>query len=429
MAIPIGPALPRARGSRVSRYTDIPLWHHVSSRDWDDWRWQVRNAIRTLDQLEQVVQLTPEEREGVLLTGREFAMSIPPYYAALMDPDDPTCPVRMQAVPRACEADGLGVSDSLGEETHRVAPGLIHRYPDRALLLVTNMCQLYCRHCTRKRLTGKHNRMLSQAEFKPALAYLRAHPEIRDVLISGGDPLTLSDRRLEQFLSELRAIPSIEILRIGTRAPVTLPQRVTPALVRTLRRYHPLWMNTHFNHPKELTPEARQACAMIADAGIPLGNQSVLLRGVNSSPRVMLELVRGLVRERVRPYYIYQCDLEKGLEHFRTTIGTALEIAESLRGWTSGLAVPTVVVDAPGGGGKIPVAPSYVLSQGEGKVMLRNFEGQIVPYPQPEQRDPTCAYDAKWVAASGVVDRPNRPRRRLRVVGSSRQLRQSGVDA
>ena len=246
--------------------------------------------------------------------------------------------------------------------------------------------------------------------------YIRADTQIRDVLISGGDPLTLSDRRLEQYLSELRAIPSIEILRIGTRAPVSLPQRVTPALVRMLRRYHPLWINTHFNHPKELTPEARRACSLLVDAGIPLGNQSVLLRGVNSSPRIMLELVRALVRERVRPHYVYQCDLEQGLAHFRTSIDTAVDIAESLRGWTSSLAVPTVVLDAPGGGGKIPLAPGYVLSQGESSVLVRNYEGRTFQYPQPEQRDPTCGYDAKWLAEPTTSPAVRSPRRRLRVV-------------
>jgi lysine 2,3-aminomutase len=429
MSIPIGTALLPGHAAHGRHYTDIPLFRHATPQQWADWRWQVRNSIHSLQQLEQVIVPTVEEREGFQLTRHEFAMSIPPHYATLMDPDDPACPVRMQAVPRASEAVGLGMTDSLGEETHRVAPGLIHRYPDRALLLVTNMCQLYCRHCTRKRLTGKHNRMLSQAEFALAVAYLRAHPEIRDVLISGGDPLMLGDGRLEQLLSTLREIPSIEILRIGTRAPVTLPQRVTPRLVRMLRRYHPLWMNTHFNHPKDLSAEARRACRLIADAGIPLGNQSVLLRGINSSPRVMLELVRRLVRERVRPYYIYQCDLEQGLEHFRTSIDTALEIAEALRGWTSGLAVPTVVVDAPGGGGKIPVAPNYVLSQGETRVLLRNFEGKTVRYPQPEQRDPTCLYDAKWIAAAGLVESSAAPRRRLRVVRAACAQRTRGDEA
>jgi lysine 2,3-aminomutase len=417
MTAPIRPALPRVAASRGRRPTNISLWRHVTSQEWDDWRWQVRNAIHSVDELEQVVRLTPDEREGIRLTGRDFAMAIPPYYAALMDPSDPSCPVRIQAIPRTCEADGLGMHDSLGEDAQRVAPGLIHRYPDRALLLVTNMCQLYCRHCTRKRLTGERKHALSSAEFEQALTYLRAHPEVRDVLVSGGDPLTLGDGRLKQYLSELRAIPSIEILRIGTRAPVSLPQRVTPALVKMLRQYHPLWINTHFNHPKELTAEARRACAMIVDAGIPLGNQTVLLRGVNSSPRIMLELVRALVRERVRPHYVYQCDLEEGLAHFRTSIDTAIEIAEALRGWTSSLAVPTVVVDAPGGGGKIPVAPSYVLSQGEDRVLLRNFEGKIIAYPQPAERDATCAYDAKWTAQSASFTAP-RKQQRLRVVGS-----------
>jgi lysine 2,3-aminomutase len=417
--VPIGPVVAREVPQQGRQYSEVSLWRHVSPEDWNDWRWQIRNSIRTLDELQEVINLTTDEREGYLSTRRDFAMSIPPYYAVLMDPDDPWCPVRMQAVPRSEEAVGTGYHDSLGEEGHKVAPGLVHRYPDRVLLLVTNMCQLYCRHCTRKRLTGKQNQVLPKADLEEAFAYLRTHPEVRDVLISGGDPLTLSDKNLEYILSRLRAIPSIEIVRIGSRAPVTLPQRITPDLVDMLRRYHPLWMNTHFNHPKEITPEAVQACARIVDAGIPLGNQTVLLRGVNSSPRIMLELVRSLVKARVRPYYVYVCDQEQGLEHFRTTIDTAIEVSESLRGWTSGLAVPQVVVDAPGGGGKIPVAPSYVLSQGESRVLLRNFEGRTLAYPQPVDRDPTCPYDSKWAPAMEPVPPSEPRRRRLHVVSTS----------
>lgn len=377
-------------------YRDIPLWQDASDDQWSDWRWQMKHSIKRLEELEQVVNLTEVERQGVLQTAGEFAMAIPPYYAALMDPDDPSCPVRMQAVPTVHEKHGLGVTDSLGEDAHMVAPGLVHRYPDRVLFLVNNMCQLYCRHCTRKRLTGKRNEVLPKPEMQQALEYLRAHPEVRDVLISGGDPLMMSDANLEYVLSSLREIPSLEILRLGTRAPVTIPQRITEDLVRMLKKYHPFWINAHFNHPKELTPEAREACRRLVDAGIPLGNQSVLLRGVNSSPRIMKELVHELVKTRVRPYYIYQCDMEAGLEHFHTSINTGLEIMEALRGWTTGFAVPTYVVDAPGGGGKIPVAPSYAVNVGESEVKLRNFEGRMFTYPQPAERDPSCAYDEKW---------------------------------
>jgi lysine 2,3-aminomutase len=400
----------QGRGTR--HYSEVPLWRDVTQEQWSDWRWQMQNSLRTVEQLEQVLTLTPAEREGFERTKSELAMAIPPYYAALMDPEDPWCPVRMQGVPTVMEATGLGVKDSLGEDAHMVTPGLVHRYPDRVLLLVNNMCQLYCRHCTRKRLTGKPNKVLPKPELEQAFAYLRAHPEVRDVLISGGDPLMMSDANLEYVLSNLRQIPSLEVLRIGTRAPVTIPQRITPKLVAMLRKFHPLWINTHFNHPKELTPEAKEACARIVDAGIPLGNQTVLLRRVNSTARIMKELMHRLVMARVRPYYIYQCDLEQGLEHFRTPVETGLEIMEALRGWTTGFAVPTYVIDAPGGGGKIPIAPSYLLTAGESKVMIRNFEGQTFTYPQPAERDSSCPYDAKWAA-----DAPPEPKARRRRPG------------
>ncbi len=405
-------------------YRAILPWRDATSEQWADWRWQMQNSIKTLEQLEQVLNLTDDERQGFLRTKGEFAMAIPPYYAALMDPDDPSCPVRMQSVPTVAETGGLGVRDSLAEDAHRVAPGLVHRYPDRVLLLVNNMCQLYCRHCTRKRLTGRKNEVLPRAELEQTFAYLREHSEVRDVLVSGGDPLMMSDANLDYVLSNLRAIESIEIIRIGTRAPVTIPQRITPELVGVLRKYHPVWVNTHFNHPKELSPEAKEACGRLVDAGIPLGNQTVLLRGVNSSARIMKELIHALLAARVRPYYLYQCDLEAGLEHFRTSVETGIEIMEALRGWTTGFAVPTFVVDAPGGGGKIPVAPNYVMSVGETTVKLRNFEGRAFDYPQPTHRDPTCKYDEKW----HPPEAPTRPkaRRKLRLVhpsGSRRTAR------
>lgn len=414
-----------SRLQRAGRhYNQVPLWSGVTPEQWDDWRWQMQNSIRTIEQLGQVLNLTEAEREGFERTKGELAMAIPPYYAALMDPDDPFCPVRMQGVPTVAEATGLGVRDSLGEDSHMVTPGLVHRYPDRVLLLVNNMCQLYCRHCTRKRLTGRPNKVLPKEELQQAFDYLRAHPEVRDVLISGGDPLMMSDANLEYVLSNLRDIPSLEVLRIGTRAPVTIPQRITPKLVSMLKKFHPLWMNTHFNHPKELTPEARLACARLVDAGIPLGNQTVLLRRVNSTSRIMKELIHSLVMARVRPYYIYQCDLEQGLEHFRTTVETGLEIMESLRGWTTGFSVPTYVLDAPGGGGKIPLSPSYLLTTGESNVMVRNFEGRAFNYPQPSERDPSCPYDAKWTAEQPVepVRRKRRGKVKLRIVGGNESL-------
>lgn len=422
----------RHKAKRGRHYTEIPLWKDVSAEQWADYRWHLKNSVTTLDQLEQVIHLTPEEREGFLATRSQFAMSITPYLCALMDPQDPTCPIRMQFAPTVAEIGGLGVTDSLGEEAHRVAPGLVHRYPDRVLFLVNNMCASYCRFCTRKRLTGLDNEVLPKAEFEQTLAYLRAHTEVRDVLISGGDPLTMSDRNLEYVVSRLREIPSIEIVRIGTKMPMFLPMRITDDLVKMLSQYHPLWMNTHFNHPKELTPEARAACAKLVNAGIPLGNQSVLLRGVNSSARIMKELMHQLVMNRVRPYYIYQCDLEDGLEHFRTPVEKGIEIMEELRGHTTGFAVPTFVIDAPGGGGKIPVAPNYMLTLGESRVMIRNFEGETFSYPQPRQRDCTVKYEEKWFgeapqqplaaaqAANGGAHTPTptspKPRTKLRVL-------------
>jgi lysine 2,3-aminomutase len=405
-------------------HTEIPLYRDVTVEQWNDWRWQMRHAITDLDRLEQVIRLSAEEREGYLATRKDLAMSITPYYAALMDPDDPFCPVRMQAVPTVQESVPMGLHDSLGEDTMLAAPHLVHRYPDRALLLVNNMCQLYCRHCTRKRLTGKANQVIPKPELEEAIAYLRAHPEIRDVLVSGGDPLMLSDANLDHVLSRLRSVPSLDIVRIGTRAPVSIPQRITPNLVRMLRNHHPLWMNTHFNHPKELTPEAVEACGRLVDAGIPLGNQTVLLRRVNSNARIMKELVHGLLRARVRPYYIYQCDMEAGLEHFRTSLETGLEIMESLRGWTTGFAVPTFVVDAPGGGGKIPVMPNYVLSLGEHEAKIRSFDDRVINYPQPRDRDESCPYEEKWAPvpleeAKQVSPAPRRSARRLRLVADN----------
>jgi lysine 2,3-aminomutase len=405
---------------RGRHYSEIPLWKDVAPEQWADYRWHLKNSINSLEQLEQVINLTAEEREGFLATRSEFAMSITPYLTALMDADDPHCPVRMQFVPHLSEAGGLGVTDSLGEDAHRVAPGLVHRYPDRVLFLVNNMCASYCRFCTRKRLTGLDNEVLPKVEIEQTLAYLREHTEVRDVLISGGDPLTMSDRNLEYVVSRLREIPSIEIIRIGTKMPMFLPMRVTDDLVKMLSKYHPVWMNTHFNHPKELTSEARAAIARIVNAGIPLGNQSVLLRGVNSSSRIMKELMHELVKNRVRPYYIYQCDLEDGLEHFRTPVEKGVEIMEELRGWTTGFAVPTYVIDAPGGGGKIPIAPNYLLAMGESRVTIRNFEGASFSYPQPAERDCSVEYEAKWYGegAPAVAAAPEAPKGRaaLRVL-------------
>ncbi|WP_426351012.1 lysine 2,3-aminomutase [Alloiococcus sp. CFN-8] len=368
------------------------LFGGVSDEDWQDWKWQLRNQITTLEELKKYIPLTAEEEEGVKDCLGSLRMSITPYYLSLIDPTDPFDPIRKQAVPtgmelKKAEADLL---DPLHEDDDSPVKGLTHRYPDRVLLLVTDQCSMYCRHCTRRRFAGQHDCPLPTDQVDQAIEYIRRTPVIRDVLLSGGDPLTLSDERLEYIISRIREIPHVEIIRIGSRIPVVLPQRVTPNLVNMLKKYHPIWLNTHFNHSNEVTEEAKKACAMLADAGIPLGNQSVLMRGINDCVHVMTDLVHDLVKIRVRPYYIYQCDLSYGLEHFRTPVSKGIEIIEALRGHTSGYCVPTFVVDAPGGGGKTPVMPNYVISQSPGKVILRNFEGVITTYTEPETYHQDC---------------------------------------
>ena len=368
------------------------LFPEVTDEQWNDWKWQVRNRIETLDQLKKYLNLTPDEEEGVKKTLSTLRMAITPYYLSLIDPDNPHCPIRRQAVPTALETRKAAADllDPLHEDTDSPVPGLTHRYPDRVLLLITDMCSMYCRHCTRRRFAGQKDDESPSERIEKALDYIANTPQIRDVLLSGGDALMVSDAKLEYIIKRLREIPHVEIVRIGTRTPVVCPQRITPELVNMLKKYHPIWLNTHFNHPNEVTPESKAACAMLADAGIPLGNQSVLLRGVNDCTNIMMRLVHELVKMRVRPYYIYQCDLSMGLEHFRTTVSKGIEIVEGLRGHTSGYAVPTFVVDAPEGGGKIPVMPQYLISQAPGKVVLRNFEGVITTYTEPHDYIAEC---------------------------------------
>ena len=368
------------------------LWTDISERQWNDWNWQISNRITNQKELLEVMPLNPVEADQIEQCLKNFRMAITPYYVSLMDPDNPDCPIRKQAIPSIQELNksSCDLDDPLHEEADSPVPGLTHRYPDRVLLLVTDQCSMYCRHCTRRRVAGQTDKALPLNRFKPALDYIRSNPQIRDVLISGGDPFTLSDERLEYILANLRAIPHVEIIRIGTRTPVVLPMRITHHLIGILQKFQPLWINTHFNHPKELTPEARKALNKLADAGIPLGNQSVLLKGINDCPVIMKKLVHELVKCRVRPYYLYQCDLSSGIEHFRTSVSTGLEIIEMLRGHTSGFAVPTFVVDAPGGGGKIPLQPNYLISQANDKVILRNYEGVISVYQEPENRESRC---------------------------------------
>ncbi len=361
------------------------IWRGVPDEAWNDWHWQQRERVTKLDQLEKLVRLTDDERQAVRATDAEFHMGITPYYAALMDPEDPSCPVRLQSVPTMGELTftAADLEDPLAEDRDMPVPGLTHRYPDRVLFYVTHNCPVYCRHCTRKRKVADPSSAAARKQIEDALTYIEHHTEIRDVVVSGGDPLSLSDDRLDYVLGRLRAIPHVEIFRLGTRNLVTLPQRVTDDLVRMLRRHHPVYVNTHFNHPKECTLEAFEACRRLADAGCVLGNQMVLLKGVNDSPRLVKELNHKLLLMRVRPYYIYQCDLAKGISHFRTTIEAGRRIIRSLRGHTSGMAVPYFVVDAPGGGGKIPVNPDYVVRHEGKKWVLRNFAGKEFTYLEP----------------------------------------------
>ncbi len=368
------------------------LFPQVTDAQWNDWKWQVKNRIETIDQLKKYISLTPQEEEGVKKTLSTLRMAITPYYISLIDPNDPNCPIRKQAIPTGAEThqSAADLLDPLHEDEDSPTPGLTHRYPDRVLMLITDMCSMYCRHCTRRRFAGQKDDESPNAKIEKCIEYVARTPQVRDVLLSGGDALMVSDEKLEYIISRLRAIPHVEIIRIGSRTPVVCPQRITDDLVNMLKKYHPIWLNTHFNHPNEITPEAAAACAKLADAGIPLGNQSVLLRGVNDCVNIMMHLVHELVKIRVRPYYIYQCDLSMGLEHFRTPVSKGIEIIEGLRGHTSGYAVPTFVVDAPGGGGKTPVMPQYVISQSPGKVVLRNFEGVITTYTEPTDYHNEC---------------------------------------
>ncbi len=385
----------------------------VGEEHWNDWRWQLQSRITTAEELGRVLPLSRSESVTLRKSLNTLRMAITPYYASLIDGKDPQCPIRKQAIPSLQETliAPSDLLDPLHEDVDSPVPGLTHRYPDRCILLVTDQCGMYCRHCTRRRFAGQNDQARSPEQIDACMDYIARTPEIRDVLVTGGDPLTLSDDRLEAVLSRLRAIPTVEIIRIGTRIPVVLPMRITGELCAMLKKYHPLWINVQFNHPKELTPEAAGACAMLADAGIPLGNQSVLLKGINDCPYIFRDLNRRLLGMRVRPYYIYQCDLSRGIEHFRTAIGKGVEIIEYLRGHTSGLAVPTFVVDAPGGGGKIPVMPNYVLSSSDRKTVLRNFEGVLCVYSEPEDNRSRCLGSCKELCRrSAPEDREGIPR-------------------
>ncbi len=356
---------------------------------WKNWHWQLKNSINRVETFEKLldIELTPLEKSQVEQTMKKFPMSITPYYLSLIDRDDfRNDPVFRQAFPdpQELQIEKCEMADPLAEDDDSPVHGITHRYPDRVLFHVSNVCSMYCRHCTRKRKVGDIDSIPNREQLREGLEYIRNTPEVRDVLLSGGDPLMLSDMQLDWLLTELGEIKHVQVVRIGTRMPVVLPYRITDELVDMLKKHHPLWINTHFNHPREMTSSSRQALRKLADAGIPLGNQSVLLAGVNDCPRIIKSLVHKLVENRVRPYYLYQCDLSEGLSHFRTPIGKGIEIMESLIGHTSGFSVPTYVVDAPGGGGKIPLTPNYLISLSTNKVVLRNYEGVITTYKEPD---------------------------------------------
>lgn len=378
------------------------FWAQVPEAQWNDWRWQLKNRITTLEQLEKFLpSLTPEERAGTILANTKLAMAITPYFFNLIDPADELCPIRRQVIPRIEETHTASweMLDPCGEDSHSPVPGLVHRYPDRVLFLVTDRCAAYCRYCTRSRLVSNASGYDFHPEFDKQLDYIRRTPAVRDVLLSGGDPLLLGDDKLSHLLGELRKIPHVEFIRIGTRIPIFLPQRVTPELCARLKEFHPLFMSVHSNHPKELTTEVREALGRLADAGIPLGNQSVLLRHVNDDGEIMKALTHKLLMCRVRPYYIYQCDLIAGSSHLRSSVRRGLEIMEGLRGHTTGYAAPQFVIDAPGGGGKVPVNPSYVLQIDEEKVVMRNFEGRVFEYPEAPDGAPLAEAAPHWAGA------------------------------
>ena len=368
------------------------VWENVTREQWDDWKWQMKNSITTGDQLQQVIPISDEEKTRINSTLEKYKFTVTPYWLSLVDVNNPECPFKLQAVPMPEE---LTVSpgefaDPLGEDVDSPVPGLTHRYPDRVLVLITTICSLYCRFCTRRRIILDKEGHLERGQVDRILQYIAAHPEVRDVILSGGDAV-VTGTILEHWLKGLRAIPHVEIIRIASKIPCVMPMRITDDLVGLLKRYQPLYFMTHFNHPYEVTPEAKMACDRLADNGIPIMNQAVLLRKINSDPIIMKKLMHELLKIRVKPYYIYQCDLSEGISHFRTPVEKGIEIIEFLRGHTSGLAVPEFVIDMPGGGGKVPLAPNYLLSHSDKKVILRNYKGFIGSYPQPVETDCSCS--------------------------------------
>ncbi len=358
-------------------------WADVPAEQWNDWKWQLRNRLTTLDDLERYLDLTLDERAGALHANKKLALAITPYFFNLIDPSDQNDPIRQQVIPKKGETAVAPeeLLDPVGEEGTSPVPGIVHRYPDRVLFLVTDRCAAYCRYCTRSRLVSNAQDYNFHPEYESGLEYIRQHPEVRDVLLSGGDPLLLSDKKLDHILGELRKIPHVEFIRIGSRIPVFLPQRITPELCEIFKKHGPIWMSIHVNHPTECTQTLKDACERLAYAGVPLGNQSVLLRGVNDSAETMKALVHRLLMMRVRPYYLYQCDLITGSAHLRTDPRKGIEIIQALRGHTTGYAIPQFVIDAPGGGGKVPINPDYIKEITEDAIVMRNFQGEEYSYP------------------------------------------------
>lgn len=367
-----------------ARATDPAERFGATRAQWDDWRWHLRASLRDARAIERCVGLSAEEREGLAVTVGRFRVAIPPYYAALIDPDDPACPIRRQVVPRVAELHTLPGDrrDPLGEDRHRPVRALVHKYPDRALLIAVDHCAVYCRYCTRRRITAGNEARFDTQAIDEAIAYLREHPEVCEVIVSGGDPLLLSDARLDSLLGRLRALPQIEVVRVASRLPVVLPMRITPALVALLARHGPIYVMTHFNHPRECTPEAMAACERLVDAGLPVENQTVLLRGVNDDAEVLRSLFRTLIRHRVRPYYLHQGDLAEGTAHLRVPVEEGLALLRRLRGWTSGLAVPHYAVDLPDGGGKVVLTPDPVVERRGETLVLEDFRGRRHAYPR-----------------------------------------------
>lgn len=377
----------------------------VSPEEWQNWRWQLRNMLTTAGDLAGVVTLSDDERAGLAASPGLFRVGATPYYASLMDPEQPSCPIRRQAIPSVRELDVTAdeLRDPLGEESHNPVPAVVHKYPDRVLFLVVDRCAIYCRHCNRRRLVGG-DAPTTTSEIEDGLDFIARTRRIRDVLLSGGDPLLLSTAKLDYILGRLRAIPHVEIIRIGTRLPVVCPMRIDDELARMLRAHAPVFINTHFNHPKEITAESRAACERLVDHGVPVGNQAVLMRGINSSVRCLRTLMRELLKMRVRPYYLFQGDTVLGTDHLRTPVEAAIELMDGMRGWMSGMAIPHLAIDAPGGGGKIPIGPSYILSSDDRYVTLRTYRGATVQYPQPRERDCTVPYDDIYFAGEPADD-------------------------